>query len=81
MATDPQMLALTSPTSGGRSVGMIRLRAQAMEFSFSINCSTCCPAISVICGHVQVRKSVKMLWISREKARWFHRILCLLLQC
>jgi hypothetical protein len=29
-----QKLALTSPTSGGRSVGIVRLRTQAMEFSF-----------------------------------------------
>jgi hypothetical protein len=28
-------LALTSPTSGGRSVGIVRLRAQATEFSFN----------------------------------------------
>jgi hypothetical protein len=30
----PQKLALTSPTSGGRSVGMVRLRAKASEFVF-----------------------------------------------
>jgi hypothetical protein len=29
----PQKLELTSPTSGGRSVGIIRSRTQAMEFS------------------------------------------------
>jgi hypothetical protein len=29
----PQKLALTSPTSGGRSVGIVRLRTQAAEFS------------------------------------------------
>jgi hypothetical protein len=29
----PQKLALTSPTSGGRSVGIVRSRTQAMEFS------------------------------------------------
>jgi hypothetical protein len=29
-------LALTSPTSGGRSVGIVRLQTQAMEFSFII---------------------------------------------
>jgi hypothetical protein len=29
----PQKLALTSPTSGGRSVGIVRLRATATEFS------------------------------------------------
>jgi hypothetical protein len=28
----PQKLALTSLTSGGRSVGIVRLRAHAMEF-------------------------------------------------
>jgi hypothetical protein len=32
----PQKLALASPTSGGRSVGMVRWRTQAMEFSFSL---------------------------------------------
>jgi hypothetical protein len=26
-------LALTSPTGGGRSVGIVRLRTKAMEFS------------------------------------------------
>jgi hypothetical protein len=30
----PQKLAITSPTSGGRSVGIVRSRTQAMEFSF-----------------------------------------------
>jgi hypothetical protein len=29
----PQKLALTSPTSGGRSVGMVRLRTKTTEFS------------------------------------------------
>jgi hypothetical protein len=30
----PQKLAVTSPTSGGRSVGIVRSRTQATEFSF-----------------------------------------------
>jgi hypothetical protein len=30
----PQKLALTSWTSGGRSVGIVRSRTQATEFSF-----------------------------------------------
>jgi hypothetical protein len=30
-------MALTSPTSGGRSVGTVRLWTQAMEFSFLYN--------------------------------------------
>jgi len=28
----PQKLALTSPTSGGRSVGIVRVRTKATEF-------------------------------------------------
>jgi len=30
----PQELALTSPTGGGRSVGIVRVRTKATEFSF-----------------------------------------------
>jgi hypothetical protein len=30
----PQNLALTSPTGGGRSVGIVRSRTKAMEFFF-----------------------------------------------
>jgi hypothetical protein len=33
----PQQLALTSPTRGGRSVGIVRLRTQATVFSFSFS--------------------------------------------
>ena len=33
----PQKLALTSPTGGGRSVGMVRSRTKATEFSFSFS--------------------------------------------
>jgi hypothetical protein len=29
----PQKLAITTPTSGGRSVGIVRSRTQTMEFS------------------------------------------------
>ena len=32
----PQKLALNSPTGGGRSVGIVRVRTKAMEFSFSL---------------------------------------------
>jgi hypothetical protein len=30
----PQKLAITSPTSGGRSIGIVRSGTQTMEFSF-----------------------------------------------
>jgi len=32
----PQKLALTSPTCGGRSVGIVRVRTKATELSFSL---------------------------------------------
>ena len=32
----PQKLALTSPTGGGRSVGIFRVRTKATEFSLSL---------------------------------------------
>jgi hypothetical protein len=32
----PLKLALTSPTCGGRSVGIVRLRTKATEFAFVI---------------------------------------------
>ena len=32
----PQKLALTSPTGGGRSVGIVRVRTKATEFSLSM---------------------------------------------
>jgi hypothetical protein len=35
----PQKLAVTSPTSGGHSVGIVRSRNQATEFSIS-ECAT-----------------------------------------
>jgi hypothetical protein len=31
-------LALTSPTGGGRSVGIVRLRTKATEFSLVLQC-------------------------------------------
>jgi len=32
----PQKLALTSPTGGGRSLGIVRVRTKATEFFFSL---------------------------------------------
>ena len=34
----PQKLALTSPTGGGRSVGIVRVRTKATEFSLVYYC-------------------------------------------
>jgi hypothetical protein len=50
----PQKLAITSPTSGGRSVGIVRLWTQTMEFSFFFLelygffvCVLLCSAVSI----------------------------------
>jgi len=37
----PQKLALTSPTGGGRSVGIVRVRTKATEFVCLSNLSEC----------------------------------------
>jgi hypothetical protein len=37
----PQKLTITSPTSGGRSVGIVRSRTQVMEFVFLFVFSVC----------------------------------------
>jgi hypothetical protein len=42
----PQKLALTSPTSGGSSVGIVRSRTEATEFSFSFQFP-----ITWLCGY------------------------------
>ena len=41
----PQKLALTSPTGGSRSVGIVRSRAEATEFSFiaAVELAELCP--------------------------------------
>ena len=35
----PQKLALTSPTGGGRAVGIVRVRTKATEFSYILSVS------------------------------------------
>jgi len=47
----PQMLALTSPTGGGRSVGIVRSRTKATEELVTDYHPTC--FIHFICGHLQ----------------------------
>jgi hypothetical protein len=39
----PQKLALTSPTNGGRSVGIVRSRTKAPEFVFVFMGKCYCP--------------------------------------
>jgi hypothetical protein len=46
----PQKLALTSPTGGGRSVGIGRSRTKAMEFSFVLVAVNECTVLRRQCG-------------------------------
>jgi hypothetical protein len=45
-----QKLALTSPTSGGRSVGIVRSRTQAMEFFVHVTCQSAQAQYSRFCS-------------------------------
>jgi len=44
----PQKLALTSPTGGGRSVAIVRVRTKATEFSFLVLEWGCCELFAII---------------------------------
>jgi hypothetical protein len=48
----PQKLAITSPTSGGRSVGIVRLRTQTMDFFYTSTFSKLCVTYTVTCRRV-----------------------------
>ena len=63
----PQKLALTSPTGGGRSVGIVRVRTKATEFSlyshtqlsnfvkvYFLHCFFQRHVSAVVMGHLQV---------------------------
>ena len=66
----PQKLALTSPTGGGRSVGIVRSRTKATEFSLVLvdevsvlasNSVSLCISYQRLCGNIVVLSSkVKM---------------------
>jgi hypothetical protein len=58
----PQKLALTSPTSGGRSVGIVRLRTRTTQFSFSFWCDEWLLFISIfLCLIVDVNSVVGLV--------------------
>jgi hypothetical protein len=42
------MLAITSPTSGGRSIGIVRSRTQTMELFFLIFCHDFDPLLRLV---------------------------------
>jgi hypothetical protein len=51
----PQKLSLTSPTNGGRSVGIVRSRTQATKFCFSL----------CFAGEVSVASTARIFYISK----------------
>ena len=71
----PQKLALTSPTSGGRSVGIVRLRTKATELLLSIVITSHCEKLGTTvvlphhtlglnCGTITVRRG--RIWRARN---------------
>ena len=51
----PQKLALTSPTGGGCSVGIVRVRTKATEFSFVLAVHhTLLHRRTTVCGDLQL---------------------------
>jgi hypothetical protein len=64
-----QKLALTSPTSGGRSVGIVCLRAKATEFV--CRCDTCpvCNVLTliIVAQPIKAEKDSKEIGFEAEK--------------
>jgi len=60
----PQKLALTSPTGGGRSVGIVRSRTKATEFSLVYTCNHNLRVIFTSRDVLQIATSVSVLTIT-----------------
>jgi hypothetical protein len=61
----PQKLALTSWTSGGRSVGIVCLQTQGMEFVFCCCCCCCC-GLNTCISLFKLVKEFNLLLIDTE---------------
>jgi len=59
----PQKLALTSPTGGGRSVGIVRSRTKATEFSFLLHIRITLASRSTVC-----LANLMAAWLSNKLA-------------
>jgi len=58
----PQKLALTSPTGGGRSVGIFRVRTKATEFVCLFLCCTCAATFLTYFAHIMLICNYDHLW-------------------
>ena len=72
----PQKLALTSPTDGGRSVGIVRSRTKATEFSLGLYVESeclpsmqqeskykCVSSINAISAFINKTRASHLFWI------------------
>jgi len=62
----PQKLALTSPTGGGRSVGIVRVRTKATEFSL----------VSQILVHELKHAAVKLFFVKVVMTDGYFPLIC-----
>jgi len=60
----PQKLALTSPTGGGRSVGIVRVRTKATEFSYICLCvyPSYCNDVGQLCKSHKHKLTCRKIW-------------------
>jgi hypothetical protein len=86
----PQKLALTSPTGGGRSVGIVGSRTKATEFSLVFREAGCCvlslednPGIVGVTGETNkvlsqnIQSAAKVLiWALLHTKQWLHHLGC-----
>jgi hypothetical protein len=52
----PQKLALTSPTSGGRSIGIVRLWTKATELLLHVSINVCHPLVFTIYNYLNCKQ-------------------------
>jgi hypothetical protein len=64
-----QKLTLTSPTNCGHSVGIVRSRTQATEFSFSLSLCNVSKEYSVSSFRFRVGILWETVWLQRQVAR------------
>jgi hypothetical protein len=72
----PQKLAITSPTSGGRSVGIVRSRTQTMEF-FYIKAIKMCHIVTVLREISRIVLYLKHAYLSQAASSGLQPGVCL----